>query len=306
MEKWIAVRASAVFSIAAGVATLVFSGILGITLILVPPRGSGPFPPAVLQAAGCVAAVMFAGFGIWGLATGIGVVRRRAWARGSVIVFSAMAILFALTGLGAILIIPQPDNPDVNVRLAGTVRHAVEAFYAGLALLGAWWLALFNRESSKRYFSEKTAGNARPLSVSAIGCYLLASAAATALCAALGAPALFFGVAVTGWTAMALYSAYTVIQVYLGAGLLQLDESARVWAIVYFLASASNGVALITRPAFAARMHAIQGRFEMAFNRNVSAMPGSISMLIVIAVAAAIPIWFLVRRRAAFTPGGHA
>jgi hypothetical protein len=29
-------------------------------------------------------------------------------------------------------------------------------------------------------------------------------------------------------------------------------------------------------------------------------------MLIVIAVAAAIPIWFLVRRRAAFTPGGHA
>jgi hypothetical protein len=249
---------------------------------------------------------MFAGFGVWGLATGIGIIHHRVWARQSITVFSAMAILFAVTGLAAMLIMPQPENPDVNMRLAGMIRHAIETFYAALALLGTWWLALFNRESSKRYFAAGILANERPLSITVIGCYLLTGAAGTALCAGLGAPALFFGVAVTGWTAMALYSAYTVIQIYLGAGLLQLDDSARVWTIVYFLACASNGLAVITGPEFASRMRAVQARFEMAFNRDISTVPGGLSLAAAIAVAAAIPVWFLIRRRSAFTRGAGA
>jgi hypothetical protein len=302
MERWIAVRASAAFSIAGSVATLVFAGIMGATLVVMPPRGAGPFPPAILQAAGGLAALMFAGFGAWGLATGVGIFRRRGWARISIVIFAAMVIFFGATGLAAMLLMPQPDNPGVNARLAGEVRHAIEGFYVALALLGAWWLALFNRASARRYFAQGDGATetARPLSISAIGYYLLVGAAGTALCVALRVPALFFGAVVTGWTAMALYSAYTAIQVYLGSGLLQLDERARIWAIVYFVAGAANTLVLIAGPGFADRMRDLRGRFENVFNRDVAVFPGGAGMALAIAAVAAVPIWFLVRRRAAF------
>jgi hypothetical protein len=307
MERWIAIRASAVLSIAGSVATLLFAGVMGAALLIAPPRAASPFPPAVLQAAGEMAALMFAGFGVWGVTTGIAIFRRRGWARISIVVFAAMVVFFGATGLAAMLLMPQPDNPSVNARLAGTVRHAIEGVYMALALVGAWWLALFNRASAKRYFAPGGGAveTARPLSVSVIAYYLLAGAAGTALCAALGAPALCFGAVVTGWTAMAVYSFYTAVQVYLSAGLLQLDEKARIWAIVYFVAGAANSILLVGGPAFASRMHDLQSRFENAFNREVAPFPQGAGIALA-AVIAIVPIWFLMRRRAAFTRSGRA
>lgn len=306
MEKWIAVRTSAVVSIAGSVASLVFAAGLGAALTIMPPQGAGPFPPAALQAAEGLAALLFAGLGVWGVAAGIGIFRRREWARLSIVIFAAMAVFASATGLAAMLMIPQPDHPGVNARLAETVRHGIEAFYVALALLGVWWLALFNRASAKRYFAGGGAeASARPLSISAIAYYLMIGAAGTALSVALRAPAVFFGAVATGWTAMALYSAYTAVQVYLAAGLLQLDEKARVWAIVYFVAGAANTLVLIARPGFTERMFDLQVQLENAFNRDMATFPGGVGVAVAVSAVAAVPIWFLVRRRAAFTSGGR-
>jgi hypothetical protein len=304
MERWIAVRASAVFSIAGSVVTLLFAGMMLIAVLAMPPRAAGPFPPAVLQTFGGMAALMFAGFGVWGIATGVAIFRRRGWARISILTFAAMVVFFGLTGLAAMMLISQPDNPAVNARLAMAVRRSIEAFYVALALMGAWWLALFNRRSTRNYFAEGggKVDTARPLSISAIGYYLLAGAAATALCATLRVPALFFGAVIAGWGAAALYSAYTAVQVYLGSGLLQLDRKARIWAIVYFAIAGANALVFTMGPKFASRMNDLQGRFENVFNREMTVFPGGPGLALIGAAAAVLPIWFLVRRRPAFMP----
>ena len=116
------------------------------------------------------------------------------------------------------------------------VRWGIAASYGTLALIGAWWLVLFNTRATKQYFAEREPARerARPLSVSIIGWYLLICAAGTALAAVLRVPTMLFGLIVTGWSAVAVCTALVAIDIYLGAGLLRLHERARLWSIVYF------------------------------------------------------------------------
>jgi hypothetical protein len=80
-------------------------------------------------------------------------------------------------------------------------RWGIAAFYGALALVGAWWLVLFNTSATKQYFAgrEPERESARPLSIAIIGWYLLAGAVGTALAAVIRMPAVFFGLIFTGW-----------------------------------------------------------------------------------------------------------
>ena len=259
-------------------------------------------PPVALKAFGAAMGVLFAGIGVWGIWTAVGIFRRRGWARISILVFAAFLVFMGASALLAILVMPFPSPPGVSVsaRAMQNVRWAIAASYGALALIGAWWLVLFNTRATKQYFAEREPAreSARPLSIGIIGWYLLVCAAGTALAAVLRVPTMLFGLIVTGWSTVALCTALVAIDIYLGAGLLRLHERARLWSIVYFCAGAANSLATAARPGFMGQMQrAMPGLFPAAAMPQLDAMwvYGLIG-----AAACSVPIWFLVRRRSAF------
>jgi hypothetical protein len=185
-------------------------------------------------------------------------------------------------------------------------RWGIAASYGALLSIGAWWLALFNRGATKQYFAERGPAreSARPLSIGIIGWYLLIGGAGTALAAILRAPAMLFGLVVTGWSAVAMCTALIAIDIYLGAGLLRLRERARLWSIMYFSAVAANSVVSVALPGLADRMQqmlrAMPGFFPAG--AGVPQLSGMWMFALIGAGACALPVWFLVRRSAAFRP----
>jgi hypothetical protein len=306
MPKWIAIRASAVLALAASLATLCFSVAGASALLFSPMRYSGPLPPNLVKAFGTVMAAFLAGAGFWGIAVAVGIFRRRNWARVSMVVFGGLLAFFGGTGALAMLLVPFPMNPDLNQRIVSIARASMVAFYLLMALVGAWWLIVFNRQSGKRYFAEGGAAteSARPLSIGVIGWYLMVAAVGTALCGVFRIPTILFGFVVAGWTTLAVCTVLTAIQLYLGAGLLQLDESARVWTIVYLSAMGANGLATVAAPGYPARMRAFAGEFQKFFHMDMPLLPNAWLLGTASVAYVAILIWFLVRRRAAFAGRG--
>ena len=152
------------------------------------------------------------------------------------------------------------------------------------------------------FAEQPPAPGARPLSIAIIGWYLLLCAVGTAVGAILRVPGVFFGAVFTGWTAMAVYTAFTAVEIYLGSGLLQLQEPTRVASIVYFAVMAVSSVVTCVVPGFATRMQTLQQAMP-AFLRAPQApasLEGTSGLMLISTLFMAVPIWFLVRRRAAF------
>ena len=302
MRKWIAIRASAVVALAGSTALLLFSAAMAAWSLFAPVRNSGALPPNLMRVFGCVMAGLFEIAAVWGICTGVGVFRRKNWARISMVVFGALLAFFGGTGALAMLLVPFPMNAAVDQRVASIVRASMVGFYLLLTAVGAWWLIVFNRQSGKQYFAEGGAvtESARPLSIGVIGWYLATSAIGTALCGVFRVPTILFGFVLAGWSTLAVCTVLTAIQLYLGAGLLQLDEKARVWTIVYLSAIGANGLGVAAAPGYAWRMRAFAVEFQKYFHMDMPAMPNAWVLGMGSVAYAAIIIWFLVRKRGAF------
>jgi len=141
----------------------------------------------------------------------------------------------------------------------------------------------------------------RPLSVSIIGWYLLLGTLFTAAAAILRVPGMLFGVLVTGWSALGLYTAFAAVSLYLGSGLLQLQESARIGSIVYFAIAALNGAVTFLLPNFDRRMQKMQEAFPRFLQWSQQPIPMTgWGLALMGTLFAAVPIWFLIRRRGKF------
>ncbi len=177
-------------------------------------------------------------------------------------------------------------------------------FNGVLAALGVWWLALFNRSSSKAYFdvpgtasrAREAAEHQRDRVVPLIG------AAFMIIAAILRSPAMLFGIILTGWLALVVYAALAAVQMYLGTGLLHLHEKARIAAIVYFCFGCVNLVVSLVGPGYAKIMSQMQAAMPRYLPAGVPAGTCRADWLLVLPTVAcyAVLIYFLVRRRAVF------
>jgi hypothetical protein len=134
-RKWIGIRASAGLAIAGSLATLVLGGLMLISMTLAPPP-TGPAAPFPMAAIGIVMAAIFALFSGWGIWTAIGILRRRGWARVSIVIF---AVLLTFTGVGgalAILVMQLPAQPNVTPGMMAAIRWGMAGFYGLLAAIG--------------------------------------------------------------------------------------------------------------------------------------------------------------------------
>lgn len=303
MQKWIAIRVSAILTILGSVLTLLLAGLTVMAAFAPPPQAvaESPMPFKGMMIA---IAVFLTALSLWGFLTGIAIFRRRGWSRLSMIIFAVLLVGMGGSALLGILFIQFPQNPDVSLRMMAGIRMGIAAFYGALAVVGVWWLLLFNSSRSKQYFadSQPTAEGGRPLSISIVAWYLLLTTVFTAAAAMLRVPGMLFGVLVTGWAALGVYTAFAAVSLYLGTGLLQLQEPARIGAIVYFAIVAANGVVTFLLPDLPGRMRMMQEAFPQ-FLRWSQPQPLPVqgwALALLGTAFAAVPIWFLVRRRAAF------
>lgn len=90
---------------------------------------------------------LFFGFGGWGLASGIGLVYLKGWARISTLVFSGFLVCMSLPAAVLILLIPLPSSQDPSLpsSFMSVERIGMALFYGVFALLGGFWLYFSTR-----------------------------------------------------------------------------------------------------------------------------------------------------------------
>ena len=311
-NNWIGIRTSGVIAILGSVASLLIGGLMLFAAFFAAPPANASASPIPFKPMMIAMAVVFAAFGGWGMATAIAIFMHRRWARVSMLVYAVLLTFMSAGGGLAILFVQLPVARGGNPALPPMMRWGMAAVYGVLTGIGVWWLVLFNRASAKEYFGKQAtmSDSGRPLSVAVIGWYLLISAAFVAPMAIFRLPAMLFGMVVTGWASVAVYAAFAVGQVCIGAGLLNLWENARLGAIAYFCFGAANTIVSMLGPGYQGMVRQLALSMPRFFPAGGLAAPSGPVWIFALMAAgiAAVPIYFLVRRRPAFRqfPGAAA
>lgn len=186
---------------------------------------------------------------VWGIATGVGVLKLRRWAWVSIIVMSGVTIFFSFFFAVALMFMPSllGDQPDLS---AANVRTVVDIGLPTLLLamvIAIWWLVLFTRDHVRMQFAKRgaasisgtagesasesdlsrgltslPAGGQIPTSIRVIAIMSMAGAAIVLLSLQFAVrrhhPLVIFGMLVSGWWvlvyATTLVTAQTVLPIY--------------------------------------------------------------------------------------------
>lgn len=103
-----------------------------------------------------LAVVMFfmLALAVFGIFVGIGIIRRRNWARITILVWGGIMTFFCLSAIALSFVsfsaMRSAQLPNVNAADAGRIMHFVNLFlvifYGIPAAIGIWWLVLFTRK----------------------------------------------------------------------------------------------------------------------------------------------------------------
>lgn len=266
-------------------------------------------------------AAMFGVVAVLGIATGVDLLRRRRWARISVLIFAGFLCLMGFTAGFVILVmpLPTPAHPPAEVAWVMTgVRVVLAAFYFLQMALGAWWLWLFTRESVKAQFGKAAVAapagaspaaaaarvgvaQGRPVSITIIAVLLLIGILNAPIALALRLPALFLGKLVAGWAAAAFFLGFSVAGLAIGIGLLKLRPWSRWGAIGLYAFGLLNAASMALPGRMDALMEIMWSRMpaEMRPPMNFPMPPMWIYMLPGMVLVGVI-LYFLVREGPAF------
>jgi len=254
-----------------------------------------------------------------GFATGVGLLQRKAWARASILVFSGLMLFGSAMGSIALLLLP-PIGRGVPGQIAqGQARGVTLAILAVPVLIAVWWLVCFNLKEVKKQFEEyattgeysRDDGSAatvflkpqRPLSITLIALMYLLGAPFLLIAPFSDYPIVLFGFVITGNAARVLYLLYLPLVVYVGVGLLKLQEPARLVAI------ALSTIHFVSTLCFAV-LPGQEGRLKTLFDLMHVELPPPMTVAILMPFIrfacvfglglTLVLIWLLVTRRAAF------
>jgi len=92
---------------------------------------------------------------IFGIATAIGVLALRNWARISILIWGGMFAFFGVLGIPVAFLMPltTPPGPALPPGAVQTMRWILLVIYGLPLAIGTWWLILFTRKSGKAQFS---------------------------------------------------------------------------------------------------------------------------------------------------------
>jgi hypothetical protein len=233
-----------------------------------------------------IEAVLAFAFGGWGLATGIGLIKTKEWARISTLVYAAILVFISLPAAAIMAFIPLPNtpgandpNPPFNIMLG--VRVCMSLVYAMFAALGGYWLYFFNTQKVKAQFrgqqllteigQSEVPGRpsaipgvrfgpdrrSKPLSITIIGWYLIIASALAPLSMVFTStffpgfklPLFFLGFFLFGPSAYLLLTVWMAVQVVAAVGLLRLKNWGLYTTIALQCLALLNMVMIVAIPA---------------------------------------------------------
>ncbi len=315
MKRSGGVTASAVIAIIGSVFTILLGGfaILGALLMRtmpnLPTTPAQPVPPVAFLLA---ESVLFLGFGVWGIASAVGLLRLKNWARICFLEYAGLLCVFSAVGalvlLVAMLVIPQiaPPQPNVPPGLMTAVFSMMIVFALLLVALGIWWLVYFNRRDVKAQFMGEAAAllpRRRPFSITIIAWLLIVGGIAAAPVYLFASSPLFvFGFVIRGWLAGAIYSLLVVAGLLAGVGLLRMKAAAHSLAVGYYGFQLLNLATNILIPGSFARMLAVMKETVPPSPRAQVFLSEQFfwSIMFCSLLAVGLPFWFLITRRQAF------
>ena len=279
--------------------------------------------------------VVLSGFGGWGLASGIGLIYLKRWARISTLIFAGFLVCIALPAAAVIALIPLPNTHDPNLpsNFMSVMRIGMSVFYGMFAALGAFWLYFFNTRSAKAQFQprqpvpESAAGDlflgaavpasalsqgARPLSITIIGWFLLIGSAVAplglvfnrAFFPGIRLPLYFLGFFFLGRSAYLVSLAWMAAQMVAAAAMLKLKKWGLFATIGLQCLAGVNAALLMGIPGHRARFQQMMETMTASMNARLPE-PAPFVFPAWIGLAMAFPVilvilWFLVTRRRAF------
>jgi hypothetical protein len=304
MSRPVGVTASAIVAILGSIFALLVAAVLVASPHIAPPQSQPPNSAQVVIA-GAVMFAALAGIGIW---TSVGIFRLRPWARTAILVFAGFLAAGCIFSWLMTMAVPIP--PEFSAGTAHTFHRTIAVMFGIPLAIGIWWLIQFNTQSTKAAFASPIAGPAsqRPLSITIMGWVCIVGVASCLFCILARLPVFLFGAIFNGWSAALIYVILGALQLYIGKGLLDLQERARILAIAWFGLSFVHGSVVVLVPSMRQRMLELQRtlvpnqKTEIAFDQGML-----MSVLLAFAaIVAATAIWFLIRNRAAFVRAENA
>jgi hypothetical protein len=298
------VTASAIVCLIGSALTLLFGAMLLVAASSPEAQSDAQF--VEMRAAVFATIALMCGAAALGIATGVGLLRMRAWARMSALVFGGM--LTFICGLGVLLVSFIPFDAMLtgpSAISAGALRMILVTTYAVPLLIGVWWLVMFNSRSVKAAFADGGSAStpARPVAISLIGWFNIVGGVFVLITAMTGMPAIAVGQVLTGWAATLFYVFTGAVNTYLGWHLLKLDPHARILTIWWFVITILHTAYMAFMPGAIQRLRQFQ---QIYLAEQGDAPPPfdttsfTIIVMVVTMIILAAAIWPLVRYRSAF------
>jgi magnesium-transporting ATPase (P-type) len=253
-------------------------------------------------------ALMFAVFSAAGVWTAIGVLLLRPWARTAILIFAGFLAVGSVLFLLTIMAVPMP--PDISPATVQQARRVMGIVFGVLIGIAVWWLIQFNTRSTKAAFAAtlEQPASRRPISITIIAWGSILGGASCLLAILSRSPAFLFGANIEGWMAAVVYAVFGVLTLYIGKGLLDLREEARILGIGWAAFSILHTGAISLVAPLRRRMLDLSQSLTAADPRTHIVVPDMLLNLVFgfAMVTLAATIWFLIRHRAAFGQLEHA
>src|ERR1700736_4002486 len=114
MARSTGITVSAVVVIIGSAFTVLCGAMILVASVLVLISSRAADAPVNLRYVLAIEAVLAFGFGGWGLASGIGLIKTKEWARISTLVYAAILVFISLPAAAIMAFIPLPNTPGAN------------------------------------------------------------------------------------------------------------------------------------------------------------------------------------------------
>src|SRR5215472_9013341 len=336
MPRSVGITISAVVAIIGSVFTLLGGVVMVLASTLLSKSSPAANVPTNLGPFAFFDSLMLFGFGGWGLATGIGLIALKRWARISTLVFAGILVFVSLPAAVLITVIPLPNNSNPNLpsNFMSIMRIGMVLFYFAFSALGGFWLYFFNKRAVKVQFQANQADMefaapklspgeaisapsasqlARPLSITIIGWFLVVTSVLSplgllfngAFLSGVKLPFYFLGFFIFGRSAYLILIVWMAAQMTAAVGLLKLKRWGLFATIGLQCLTAVNAALLIGIPSSRARFQQIM---ETMIASMSARMPQPVPFVfpVWLGLAISFPIifvilWCLITKKQAFT-----
>jgi len=293
-----------------------------------------PLPPEQ-RAVQYVVPIFYGLEAAWGIATGVGILQLRPWARISMIVMSAMTIFFTVCGALGMMAVPlllqqTPGTPPAAIRVVMFVGLIIMAVPLAIAI---WWLVLFTRARVRVEFATRGAaavpsaapGTAVatnfspafaaapsapeiPISVRVIAIMFLVFGGFALLSVPFAIrtriPNVMMGILIQGRTAWVYGVVFALVQIGLCVAVLKRRAWALDGLIVVALLGVVNSVLFAISPSRKVLFDTIMQREKLPAGVDANIMSSFMNSMLPISVGIGVLLWavvlyfFFTRRRA--------